>query len=154
MEDGIRRKAGREAITAGREVWATVTGVDGEHATIRVEETGCGRCAEPGGCAGRHLGRMLCRTPRDFRVLNPERCVVGQRVRVSVAEGSVLRGAGWAYGLPLLALFVGSLLGSAVGGEPGAITGAAAGLTGGWLALRHVQRRTHDDPRWQPSIRP
>ncbi|MCM8594445.1 SoxR reducing system RseC family protein [Accumulibacter sp.] len=131
-----------------------MTGLDGEHATIRVDESGCGRCAEPGGCAGRNLGRLLCRTPRDFRVLNPERCVVGQRVRVSVGEGSVLRGAGWAYGLPLLALLAGSLLGSAAGGEPGAIAGAATGLTGGWLALRQVQRRTHDDPRWQPSIRP
>ena len=79
------------------DTWGTVTAVDDEGATIRVDDSGCGRCREPGGCGGNNLAQLLCRTPRTFRVPNPDRCTVGERVRVGVAEGSVASSAPVSY---------------------------------------------------------
>lgn len=136
------------------DTWATVTAVDGEQATIRIDDNGCGRCGEPGGCAGKHLGKLLCATPRSFRVRNPERCGVGARVRVGVADGALGRSALHAYAFPLLALIAGALLGSAIAGEAAAIGGAITGLLIGWLGLRRAQQRSLNDERCLPSIRP
>ncbi len=136
------------------DTWATVIAVDGEQTTIRIDDSGCGRCGEAGGCGGNHLGKLLCGTPRTFRVLNPERCGVGARVRVGVAEGSLGRSAVHAYAFPLLALIAGALLESALAGEAAAIGGAVAGLLVGWLGLRRAQRRSLNDARYLPSIRP
>ena len=132
--------------------WGTVASLDGEYALIRMEESGCGRCREVGGCGGNNLAKLLCSTPRTFRVPNPERRSVGERVRVRVGEGSVRRSALAAYAFPWLALLLGALAGSAAAGEAGAIGGAIVGLLVGWLGLRRAQRRDAADPRCQPSI--
>ena len=132
----------------------TVTEVDGDYAVVRMDETGCGRCHEEGGCGGNNLGQMLCSSPRTFRVLNPGSSRVGDHVKVSIAEGAVRRGAVFAYGLPLLLLFAGALCGSAVVGETGAIGGAIAGLLGAWLVLRYdAQTHGKTDQRSRPYIR-
>lgn len=133
--------------------WGTVAAVDGEHALIRMDEGGCGRCREVGGCGGNKIASLLCSTPRTFRVPNPEQRAVGERVRVRVGEGLVRRSAWYAYAFPLLALLAAALAGSALAGEAGAIGGALLGLLVGWLGLRRVQRRDASDPRFQPSIR-
>lgn len=132
----------------------TVTEIDGEYAVVRMDETGCGRCHEEGGCGGHNIGQMLCSSPRSFRVLNPGNSRVGDRVKVTVAEGAVRRGAVFAYGVPLLMLFVGALGGSAVAGESGAIAGAISGLLGSWLILRY-DAQTHGkmDQRSRPYVR-
>ena len=54
------------------DAWGTVTAVDDQHASIHMDEIGCGRCGEPGGCGGKHLGKLLCGTPRTVRVRNPD----------------------------------------------------------------------------------
>ncbi|HNC51953.1 MAG TPA: SoxR reducing system RseC family protein [Accumulibacter sp.] len=136
------------------EVWGTVTAVDGEHAHVHIDESGCGRCHEPGGCGGHNLGKLFCPGPRTFRVLNPEHCGVGRRVRVRIGDGAVGRSALHAYALPVLALLAGAMAGSAWGSEAGAIGGALAGLLLGWLGLWRAQRRRRHDARWQASIRP
>lgn len=136
------------------EAWGTIVAVDEHAATIRIDEVGCGRCREPGGCGGNPTGKLWCATPRTFRVANPERRVIGERVRIGVAEGALGRSALLAYGFPLLALFAGALAGSALGGEAGSIGGALAGLIVGWLGLCRAQRRGQHDPRFRPSIRP
>lgn len=131
----------------------TVTVVDGEFAVVRMDETGCGRCQEHGGCGGNNIARMFCTTPRTFRVLNPGKAVVGQRVRVAVPDGAVGRSAGYAYGLPLLALLAGAMGGSAWAGEPGAIVGALAGVLVSWLLLWRLRSHHSLNPRSQPYIR-
>lgn len=135
------------------DAWGTVTAVDGQYAYLRMDESGCGRCRQPGGCGGNHLGPLWCGSPRTFRVLNPDHCDVGARVQVTVAEGSLSRSVLYAYASPLLALFAGALSGSACGGEAGAIGGAMGGLLVGWLGLRRAQRQSQHDPRLQISIR-
>ncbi|TXH12557.1 MAG: Fis family transcriptional regulator [Gammaproteobacteria bacterium] len=132
---------------------ATVIAVDGEEATIRIDQTGCGRCHESGGCAGHHLGRLLCAAPRTYRVANPERCVVGQSVRVDVGAGVLAKSAVCVYVIPLCLLLAAAVGGSLLVGEAGAITGALGGLLTGWLGLRQVHRRRPPDPRYRVSIR-
>ena len=127
-----------------------VTALDGDYAIVRMDETGCGRCHEAGGCGGQNIGKMFCSAPRTFRVLNQEHSAVGDRVKVSIPEGVVKRSAALAYGLPLLALFAGSFGGSAIAGEAGAMIGAVLGVLCAWLALRYARTRTSPDS--QPRI--
>lgn len=141
----------RDSMTGG--AWGSIAAVDGDDALVRMDEGGCGRCREPGGCGGNNVASLLCATPRTFRVPNPDGRAVGERVRVRVLAGSVSRSALYAYAFPLLALLVGALAGSALAGEAGAIGGAIAGLLVGWLGLRRAQRRHTGDCRFQPSIR-
>ena len=131
----------------------TITAVNGDTADVLMDETGCGRCHEEGGCGGHNIGKMLCASPRTFQVLNPGNSAVGDRVTVVIAEGAVRRSALLAYVVPLLALFIGALGGSALAGELGAIAGAVSGLLGAWLILRYVQARSTPERNSQPYIR-
>jgi sigma-E factor negative regulatory protein RseC len=131
----------------------TVTALDREFAIVRMDEGGCGRCQEEGGCGGNNLGRMLCSTPQTFRVLNPGNAAVGQRVRVSVPEGAVRQSALVAYGLPLIALFLGAMGGSALAGEVGAIAGSLTGLFATWYVLWRSQASQARNKRFHPTIR-
>lgn len=94
-----------------------VTALDGDFAIVRMEESGCGRCHETGGCGGNNIGRLFCSAPRSFRVLNPGKSSPGDRVVVAIDEGALRRSALMCYGLPLLALFIGAFCGSALAGE-------------------------------------
>lgn len=134
------------------DTWGVVIAVDGDQAIIRVEDTGCGRCRESGGCGGGSAGGG-CRLPRTFRVPNPEGFPVGVSVRVAIVDGAVGRSAVHAYGVPLLAVLGGAIGGSAVAGEGGAICGALLGLLIGGFGLRRAQLRSRGDSRFQPSLR-
>lgn len=131
----------------------TITTLDGEYAIVRMDESGCGRCYERGGCGGDNIGKMFCTTPRTFRVLNPGRSVIGDRVTVVIAGGAVGLSAALAYGVPLLALIVGALSGSVLAGEAGAILGAISGLLSAWLGLRYAKFSGTSNHRHQPYIR-
>ena len=131
----------------------TITAVNGDTAEVLMDETGCGRCHEEGGCGGHNLGKMLCSSPRRFVVQNPRNSAVGDRVTVVVAAGAVRRSALLVYVVPLLALLVGALGGAALAGELGAIVGAVGGLLGAWLILRCAQARCVPDRDFRPYIR-
>lgn len=130
-----------------------ITAVNGDTADVLMDETGCGRCHEEGGCGGHNIGKMLCASPRTFQVMNPGKSAVGDRVTVVIAEGAVRRSAMLAYVVPLLALFAGALGGSVLAGEVGAIVGAVSGLFCAWLVLRYAQAHGSPDRHAQPYIR-
>ena len=130
----------------------TITAVDQEFAIVRMDEAGCGRCHEEGGCGGHNLGKMFCSTPHTFRILNPEKGEVGERVRVLVPAGAVRLSALYAYGLPLLALFLGAICGSTLAGEIGSIAGAMLCLLATWLGLWRFQSSQVQNKRLQPII--
>jgi sigma-E factor negative regulatory protein RseC len=131
----------------------TITALDGDYAMVRMDETGCGRCHEEGGCGGNNIGKMFCTTPRTFRVLNPGHSDIGDHVNIVITEGVVRRSAVLAYGLPLLALILGALAGSKLAGEIGAIVGSFSALLFSWLALHFAQLKVRPDQRTQPYIR-
>lgn len=134
------------------ETQATVTAVDGDYAYVRTDGGGCGRCHEKGGCGGANISQMLCSKERSWRVLNPRGAVVGERVRVVVADGALRAGATLLYVVPLACFIGGAMLGALSFGEAGAIGGGLLGLLVAW---RHVSRRLrqrHCDPQFQPHI--
>lgn len=130
-----------------------ISALDGDYAIVQVEESGCGRCHETGGCGGNNVGRLFCNAPRSFRVLNPGKSAIGDSVKIAIDEGAVRRSAALAYGLPLLLLFIGALGGSVLAGETGAILGSISGLFLSWLVMRLALVRVARDQRSQPHIR-
>lgn len=112
-----------------------VTGIEGEFAWVRIEGGGCGRCHESGGCGGQHLTQMFCSTPRVYRLRNRVGAQPGDRVSIVLPAGLLGCYATLAYGLPLLGLLLGALLGEGVSGEAGALLGGVAGCACGFLPL-------------------
>ena len=139
----------------------TIVARDGAYAIVRIDEGGCGRCHEPGGCGGSaNVGRIFCSEKREYRAFNPERIGVGETVSVSIAAGAVRRSALKAYALPLLLLFIGAIGGASFGGSSGgtwgesaSIGGAVCGLVFGWWLLARDRRRSERDPSLQPVVR-
>ncbi len=130
-----------------------VTSLEGGHAIVQMDETGCGRCHEDGGCGGHNLGKMLCSTPKTFRVLNPGGASAGDSVTVAIDDGVIRQSALLAYGLPLLGLFSGAFSGLFFAGESGAIGGSLLGLLAAWAVLRHTQQRKTASLSSQPHIK-
>jgi sigma-E factor negative regulatory protein RseC len=118
-------------------VRGTVRGVDGSEAFVEVEQGGCGRCHEEGGCGGQPLTRMFCSGANVYRVDNAVRAGIGDRVEIAVKPGSLRRSANRAYLFPLAAGIGGGALGMAVGGEPLSIAGFLFGVAAAFVALRH-----------------
>lgn len=121
---------------------AIVRDLDGQQALVEVEQGGCGRCHEEGGCGGQHLTQMFCGGARSYRVENSVNARIGDHVTVAIAAGSVRRTANLAYGVPLLSMIAGALLGMPMAGDLGAMAGAACGL---FLAILYIRRRTRGD---------
>jgi len=119
-------------------VHAVVREINQADALVEVEQGGCGRCHEAGGCGGQQLTQMFCSTPKIYRVANEIGARVGDRVTIAISADSVRRSANLAYVLPLTATISGALLGMLLGDDPGAMLGSLAGLV---LAFLHVRRR-------------
>lgn len=107
---------------------AIVRSLDGKYALVEVEQGGCGRCHEEGGCGGQQLTQMFCGGAKSYRVENAIGSAIGDGVTIAIAAGSVSRTANLAYGVPLAAAIAGAVLGASLGGDLLAVTGAASGL--------------------------
>lgn len=128
---------------AASEQTGRVVALDGEHALIEVVGGGCGRCHEAGGCGGQQLTQMFCSTPRQYRVRNLPGAAVGDLVSVAVPAGVLGQHASLAYGLPLLGLILGAVLGNALAGDATALAGGVLGMAlAWWVVRRRVQRLT------------
>lgn len=102
-----------ESIT----VRGVVRALDGDDALVEVEQGGCGRCHEEGGCGGQQLTQMFCSGPKSYRAENTIGAHVGDRVVVATSPGSIRRTANLAYGMPLLGAIGGALAGMFLGGD-------------------------------------
>lgn len=131
---------------------AVVRGLDGQEALVEVEQGGCGRCHEEGGCGGQHLTQMFCSNAKTYRVENTVGAVIGEHVTVAISAGSVRRTANLAYGLPLLGLLFGAFLGMAFSGDAGAMLGAIAGLLLSFIFIRFHVRRDSETLAGRPYI--
>lgn len=133
-------------------VRAIVRELDGDSALVEVEQGGCGRCHEEGGCGGQRLTQMFCSATKRFRVANDVGARVGDRVTVAIAAGSVRKSANLAYILPLTATIAGAAFGMPLGGDPGAMIGAGTGLLLAFLYVRRRTARRVEDPAFTPHI--
>lgn len=115
---------------------AVVREIDGAEAIVEVEQGGCGRCHEKGGCGGQSLSQMLCASHKTYRVDNPGGAAVGEAVTVAIAAGAIRWSANLAYGVPILGLIVGAVAGNQIAADPGAVLGGALGLGIAWVVGR------------------
>jgi len=125
------------------ETRAVIVRIEGQHALVQASQaSGCEHCSGKG-CGASKLSRMFCSKPRLFQVGNPINAGVGDEVIISIAEGSILRGIGLVYLLPLLLLVTGAMLGSRWADLPGqrdgyAAAGAMLGLVAGFAIAKWI----------------
>jgi len=101
-----------------------------------VEPSGCGTCGGQG-CSSRRIAELFQRKPRNFLVDCDLALAPGDRVVVGIADGSVLKSALRAYGLPLGLMLAGALLAQAVlPGDGSALAGMLIGGAAGVLIAR------------------
>lgn len=129
-----------------------VRAIEGQEAIIEVEQGGCGRCHEKGGCGGQQLTQMFCSGPKTYRADNPGGARVGDNVQVAVAAGAMRRSANLAYGFPVLGLLLGAGVGMPLAGDPGAMLGGVAGMFLAWLFARRRARPGSGNPENRPYI--
>ena len=114
----------------------TVRALEGDEALVEVEQGGCGRCHEEGGCGGQQLTQMFCSGPKSYRVANPHGAQPGDQVTVAIAAGTIRQTANLAYGLPLTVTIAGAAIGTQINGDLGAMIGAAVGIAGSLIYIR------------------
>jgi sigma-E factor negative regulatory protein RseC len=140
------------------ETRAVVTRLVGAEALVEAVQGGaCSLCGGGKGCGSGKLSQMLCVKPRQFRVRNEIGAGVGDEVQVAVADGTVLRSALLLYGLPLLLLVGGALLGAQWAGNAGsrdaaAAGGAVAGLLAGFVLAAFIASRQRASFAAAPAI--
>lgn len=118
-----------------------------------VRRSPCGLCGQTRGCGVSIWGKLFGHRT-EFRAANPIDAKTGDSVVVGIEEQALLRSALVAYGVPLLTVIAGALLGTWLvpAQDLAAVLGAAAGLVSGlaWLRIKSAQRR--HDGRFQPVI--
>jgi sigma-E factor negative regulatory protein RseC len=138
---------------------ARVVGVEGAEAWVETQrQNTCGSCAVNKGCGTSVLAKILGRKRTLVRVMNPIGARLGDEVVVGIEEGALVRGSMALYGLPLLTLLVGAIVGEALsssaaaGSELFGILGGLGGLAAGLAWVRGFATRARGDRRYQPVI--
>jgi sigma-E factor negative regulatory protein RseC len=136
------------------ETRAIIIQVNGTEAIVEaLHNSGCGHCSGGNSCGSGKLSKLFCVRPRRFRARNEIKAQVGEEVRISMMDGALLRSALILYGLPLLLLLGGALLGMRwPGGDAGAASGAGVGLAAGFLLARFAALRQGMHPASGPVI--
>ena len=115
-----------------------------------VQQSACGSCSAKAGC-GKHtmsqLGRKVSLwlpddplSDRDFSI--------GQQIVVGLPEGAILRSTLVLYGIPLVFLLVGAVVGHALAGELASILFSVISMLLGFKLARN--RAEHNKRHWQP----
>ncbi|AKS42443.1 SoxR reducing system RseC family protein [Wenzhouxiangella marina] len=114
----------------------------------------CERCLRGEGCGAGVFSRLFARQSSELELPDTGSWAVGQRLRVGVEAGAVLRGSLALYGLPLAGFLIGAMLGQSIDGN--GLSADLATLGGGLmlalvfaLAARRLQRR-----QWNPLLEP
>jgi len=112
---------------SGSEVWVEVPG----------RAPSCGNCKTSDACQDGLLG--LSAGPRRYRVSNSIGARIGDRVQLTVAEGTLWRASLMSYVLPLALAIGGAVIGQSMDGDAWAAMGTLAGLGGGLALLRRQE---------------
>jgi sigma-E factor negative regulatory protein RseC len=75
-------------------------------------KSACSGCSQQ--CASAAVGQYLEASMIRLRVFSPIEVHVGDRVMLGIQEDAIVKGAFWAYLIPLLGLFLGAILGDIV----------------------------------------
>jgi sigma-E factor negative regulatory protein RseC len=115
----------------------------------------CARCAAGKGCGAGMIAGLAGARQIELSVANATRLAPGDLVELAMPAADLLRGAVYAYGLPL----AGALLALTVAQwmlhpltDPIAAGAAATGLLSGWLGGRRLLAGTRCQRQLQPEI--
>lgn len=122
-----------------------------------VQQSACGSCSAKAGC-GQHTMSQLGKKvtlwlPFDSaseRGLTEGHLKVGQQVVVGLPEGAILRSTLVLYGMPLLALVFGAILGQGLWGELGSIVSSILFMVLGFKLAGRLSER--NKRQWQPQL--
>ncbi|QLI80216.1 SoxR reducing system RseC family protein [Chitinibacter fontanus] len=121
------------------ETQAQVVRTEGNYAWVKIRpHTPCGHCDPEKGCKSVAITRMFGNAQESYRVHNPLAAKPNELVTIAVQEGALLSSALWAYGLPMLLLLLGAVIGHfiASNSELATLVGAAFGFILGFFVLR------------------
>lgn len=125
---------------------AVVVAVSGDQVWVEVpgRAPACGSCPSTDACQESLLG--VSAGPRRYRLANRIGARVGERVSLTVADGTLWRASLASYVLPVLLAIVGAVLGQFLADDTWAAIGMLAGLVCGIALLRRNEiRARHDD---------
>lgn len=119
-----------------------------------IQQSACNSCQARAGCGQSLLNRLGAgRRQGSVRALDTGRHKVGDEVVIGIPESAVLRGSTLVYVLPLLGLFLFSLLAQAIGlREPVVIAAGFAGMGVGFVLGRWRAARLGMDPAFVPQV--
>lgn len=117
---------------------------------VRVDErpSGCGRCNEPGGCGGGRIWYAFGRPNEVFEIKDAARFEAGDRVVLTIEDGTALGAALATYGVPTLGGILGAAFGMWIAGDAGAAIGLIAGVL---LAFQLARQRIGMQP-WRQRL--
>ena len=113
-----------------------------------VQQSSCGACAARKGCG--HASLAEIGKPIRLWIPTSEPLQEGQTVLLDLPDGALAASATTLYGLPLIGMIAGALLGQASGSDSMALLGAVGGLGAGFLVARILAHRFRNV--WQPRI--
>lgn len=110
---------------------------------IEVEQSGCGRCSEPGGCGGVSIGQPLCSRKKRFCLADTLGLKPGDEVVVGIPDKVLLLSATAVYLVPLALGLVAAVAAHSVFGGSGSsltdLAGFIGGLSAGWWLLSRMK---------------
>jgi len=122
----------------------TVLAIDEHCVWVRVlRKSACGSCGSQSECGTSVIDRLMGARGTEIRVRRDmsDAVAIGDDVEIGIADDAVLKASAIGYGLPLLGLVVGSVVGSGLdisGSDTYSMLGGFAGLFGGWICARLV----------------
>ncbi|MGK0250424.1 MAG: sigma-E factor negative regulatory protein RseC [Oleispira sp.] len=131
-----------------------ITSIDQDGAWVEgMQQSACGSCSAKAGC-GQHamtqLGRKVTLWLPLEHLSDTVDFNVGRQVVVGLPEGAILRSTVVLYGVPLIALVLGAIVGHAAWGEVGSILMSVMSMLIGFklAQLWSLQNKHH----WQPHF--
>ena len=101
-----------------------VVRVEGDNAFVEVERTSA--CAQ---CGLQEVEELVTGRP-VFMALNTAKATIGETVKVRVQSAAYLKASAFIYGIPILCLIIGALLGFYLAGELGISSDTMSALLG------------------------
>jgi sigma-E factor negative regulatory protein RseC len=128
-----------------------VTSMTKEGAWVEgIQQSACGSCSAKAGCGQHAMSQLGKRVTLWLPLENDEAFHIGQQVVVGLPEGAILRSTLVLYGIPLIALVIGAIIGHAAWGELGSIFTSVITMLLGFQIARHWSFKNKQN--WQPHF--
>lgn len=127
---------------------ARVVGIEGDDAVVAIQrQSACGGCSAKSGCGTSVVASLFPGRQQTLHLHNSQHAQVGDRILVGLPESALQRASLLLYGVPLVLLLAGAVVGQSWGGtEPLAILGGLSGVALGLLVARHLTRHAGNGP--------